>query len=97
MKYDLTLIPIEDGKPVIVNGRDYTTAAQRNHIVLNGNKYYVRQNHEGNVKDISGFLESPLEECTTSLTGLENIEFCLSPASKLGRIKITIEKSEDEE
>lgn len=98
MKYDLTLIPMEDGKLVIVDGRDYTSVAQRHNVILNGQKYYVRQNHEGDVRFISDFLESPLREAVKSLTGLETIEFALSPSPrKSGRIKITIEKSEDEE
>lgn len=100
MKYDLTLIPFEEGKPVIVNGRDCTTAARRHNVEINGQNYYIRQNHEGDVKYISDFLESPLTEVAAkSLTGLENIEFALSslPREKRGTIRIIIEKSEEDE
>jgi hypothetical protein len=87
MKYELTLIPMKEGQPVIVDGKDYTTAAKSHNVVLNGQRYYVRQNHEGNevhIRYISSLLESQLEAIEGSLS------------SELGQIKIIVEKMEED-
>ena len=82
MKYELTLIPFKEGERVVVDGRDYTTAASSHSVTLNGQKYYVRQNHEGNVRRVESLIESMLEKIEGELH------------SHLAPIKITIEKQD---
>ena len=91
MKYDLTLIPIIEGR-AIFKGRDYTTSAKKYNINLNGTLYYMRRNHEGNVDKISEFLEQTLPN--SSMTVLDQIEFALK--DKPAPIRILIESLEQE-
>jgi hypothetical protein len=61
MKYQLDLIPLEEGKPVMFLGKDYSSAARVHNVTLKGIKYYLRQNHTGEVRQISSILEEQLE------------------------------------
>lgn len=60
-KYEMRLYPVEEGKPVIVDGKEYTTSAQKHNVVVNGQKYYIRQFGEGDCEDLISALSSNLE------------------------------------
>ena len=88
MKYTLELIPIREGRSVIpTNGRNCTLEAQRNHVVINGQKYFMARDYVGDAKAIGWLMESP--------DFLKDIESYV--LNKSESIKITIEQRSGDE
>ncbi len=59
-EYRITLIPIPLDGPVLYHGKEYTTAAKRYHIELDGRSFYFRADGgEGLLKDT---VEASLEQ-----------------------------------
>jgi hypothetical protein len=87
MKYHLELIPINEGARIIRNGVNYTAASQQDNIVINGQRYFLFRNHQGEIKALEWLMESGpfLKEITRYLS------------NKRAPLKITIEQGETEE
>lgn len=86
MRYTLELIPMQDGRAVMANGRNCTSEAHRNHVVINGQRYFLARDYVGDAKAIGWLMESP--------DFLNNIESYMT--NKNAPIKITVEQSGDQ-
>jgi len=65
--YTITLYPMKEGEKVVVDGKDYTTSAQTHNIDVNGRKFFVRRNWEGNGKVLESFVNQGLAELLSGI------------------------------
>jgi hypothetical protein len=77
-KFEIKLYPIIEGQKVIVDGKDYTTAAKTHSITVKGITYYVRQNMEGFSSDLKDVIERNLESLLTQVQSEKGLTITIS-------------------
>jgi len=77
-EYQIRLYPMTEGEKVIVDGKDFTTAAQNHNVVIKGQKYFVRQNPSGFSKDLIDAIEKNLDNLLTGIKSGKSLTITIS-------------------